>query len=154
MAEDGTEIEEEYLDIIDQKSVIMLLEKQEKWTDQGKQSRIVVWLHPSIMHILITCFYSLLIFIVAHLIYQIQCNKMALNSWSNSLTYLFYLEYIADKEESPRESPKVLDTTTSGGENLCKQRTLKRDLSLGPPIKVSTEKYDLLPRKLVSCLRE
>lgn len=43
MAEDGTEIEEEYLDIIDQKSVIMLLEKQEKWTDQGKQSRIVVW---------------------------------------------------------------------------------------------------------------
>ena len=97
--------------------------------------------------------YSLLIFIVAHLIYQIQCNKMALNSWSNSLTYLFYLEYIADKEESPRESPKVLDTT-SGGENLCKQRTLKRDLSLGPPIKVSTEKYDLLPRKLVSCLRE
>ena len=92
--------------------------------------------------------YSLLIFIVAHLIYQIQCNKLALNSWSNSLTYLFYLEYIADKEESPRESPKVLDTT-SGGENLCKQRTLKRDLSLGPPIKVSTEKYDLLPRKLV-----
>ena len=59
MAEDGTEIEEEYLDIIDQKSVLMLLEKQEKWTDQGKQSRIVVWLHPSIMHILITCFYTL-----------------------------------------------------------------------------------------------
>ena len=42
LAEDGTEIEEEYLDIIDQKSVIMLLEKQEKWTDQGKQSRIIV----------------------------------------------------------------------------------------------------------------
>lgn len=78
---------------------------------------------------------------------------MALNSWSNSLTYLFYLEYIADKEESRHESPKVLDTT-SGGENLCKQRTLKSDLSLGPPIKVSTEKYDLLSRKLVSCLRE
>ena len=97
--------------------------------------------------------YSLLIFIVAHLIYQIQCNKMALNSWSNSLTYLLYLEYIADKEESPCESPKVLDTT-SGGENVCEQRTLKRDLSLGPPIKVSTEKYDLLPRKLVSCVRE
>ena len=92
--------------------------------------------------------YSLFIFIVADLIYQIQCNN-----WSNSITYLFYLEYIADKEESPRESPKVLDTT-SGGENLCKQRTLKRDLSLGPPIKVSTEKYYLLPRKLVSCLRE
>ena len=78
---------------------------------------------------------------------------MALNSWSNSLTYLFYLECIADKEESRHESPKALDTT-SGGENLCKQRTLKRDLSLRPPIKVSTDKYDLLPRKLVSCLRE